>query len=74
MYDIAGLIAPRPLFAESGEKDPIFPVEASRDSFSRVAKMYEIFQAPDHFATEIFPDEHSFYGHAGLPFLRKHLS
>jgi len=33
LYDIAGLIAPRPLFAESGEKDDIFPVEASRASF-----------------------------------------
>lgn len=35
MYDIAGLIAPRPLFAESGERDNIFPVEASRASFAR---------------------------------------
>jgi hypothetical protein len=35
MYDIAGLIAPRPLFAESGERDSIFPVEASRASFAR---------------------------------------
>ena len=26
MYDIAGLIAPRPLFVESGEKDNIFPI------------------------------------------------
>ena len=25
MYDVAGLVAPRPLFAESGEKDDIFP-------------------------------------------------
>jgi hypothetical protein len=35
MYDIAGLIAPRPLFAESGERDNIFPVEASRASLAR---------------------------------------
>ena len=32
MSDIAGLIAPRPLFVESGEKDRIFPVEASVSS------------------------------------------
>ena len=30
MYDVAGLIAPRPLFVESGEKDNIFPIAASR--------------------------------------------
>ena len=34
MYDVAGLIAPRPFFAESGEKDDIFPIAASRDSFA----------------------------------------
>ena len=26
MHDVAGLIAPRPLFVESGEKDNIFPI------------------------------------------------
>src|ERR1022692_2420292 len=35
-YDVAGLIAPRPLFAESGERDDIFPVAAARESFRRV--------------------------------------
>ena len=30
MHDIAGLIAPRPLFVESGERDNIFPIAASR--------------------------------------------
>src|SRR5206468_8309980 len=28
MHDIAGLIAPRPLFVESGEHDAIFPITA----------------------------------------------
>ena len=33
MHDVAGLIAPRPLFVESGEKDNIFPIKpASRAS------------------------------------------
>ena len=36
MHDIAGLIAPRPLFVESGEKDNIFPIAASKAS--RVAR------------------------------------
>ena len=73
MYDIAGLIAPRPLFAESGEKDDIFPVEASRASFARVAKVYDVFDAAASFQTETFDADHSFYGVKGLPFLAAHL-
>jgi len=73
MYDIAGLIAPRPLFAESGERDPIFPIAASRASFERVKKVYEVFGAGDVIGNEIFDDVHSFHGVAGLPFLQRHL-
>ena len=73
MYDIAGLIAPRPLFAESGERDPIFPIAASRASFERVKKVYEVFGAADAIANETFDDVHSFHGVAGLPFLKRHL-
>jgi dienelactone hydrolase len=73
MYDIAGLIAPRPLFAEAGEKDDIFPIEASRASFARVKKVYEAFGAPDHFQYETFDADHSFHGVKGIPFLAEHL-
>jgi dienelactone hydrolase len=73
-YDIAGLIAPRPLFAESGERDDIFPIAASRASFARVKKVYEVFDAADLAAEETFDDTHSFHGVAGIPFLKKHLA
>ncbi len=73
MYDIAGLIAPRPLFAEAGEKDDIFPIEASRTSFARVAKVYETLDAAGSFQYETFDGEHSFHGAKGLPFLAEHL-
>lgn len=73
MYDIAGLIAPRPLFVESGERDNIFPIQASRASFARVKQIYEVFGAAGETAQETFDDAHSFYGVKGLPFLAKHL-
>jgi dienelactone hydrolase len=73
MYDVAGLIAPRPLFAESGERDDIFPIQASRESFARVKKVYELFGAGDDAQQETFDAAHSFYGVKGLPFLAKHL-
>jgi len=73
MYDIAGLIAPRPLFVESGERDPIFPIAASRASFARVKKVYEAFDAGSLIEHETFNDVHTFYGKRGLPFLAQHL-
>jgi hypothetical protein len=73
MYDVAGLIAPRPLFVESGMKDDIFPVDASKASFARVRKVYEVFDAAQMAQQEVFNDIHSFYGVQGLPFLAKQL-
>src|SRR5437868_15339506 len=45
MYDIAGLIAPKPLFAESGDQDPIFTIVGSNESLARVKKVCEVFGA-----------------------------
>ena len=74
MYDLAGLIAPRPLFAESGEQDAIFPIQASRESFGHVREIYRVFGAEDRVDQEVFPAEHSFWGKRGLPFLARHLA
>ncbi len=73
MYDVAGLIAPRPLFVESGEKDNIFPVAASIESFGRVRDVYRVFGAEAMTEHEVFPDEHAFWGRRGVPFLARHL-
>jgi dienelactone hydrolase len=74
MYDVAGLIAPRPLFVESGERDDIFPIAASRASFERVQKVYKVFDAGAAAEQETFDGPHSFWGKRGLPFLAKHLA
>jgi dienelactone hydrolase len=74
MHDVAGLIAPRPLFVESGEKDKIFPIRASIESFNEVRKIYGIFGASDQLEQEVFPDEHSFWGKRGIPFLARLLN
>ncbi len=73
MHDVAGLIAPRPLFVESGEKDNIFPVQASIESFHEVQKIYSVFGVPDLVEQEVFPDEHAFWGKRGIPFLARQL-
>jgi hypothetical protein len=73
MHDIAGLIAPRPLFVESGERDNIFPIKASIESFNHVKDIYSVFGAADRVEQEVFPDEHAFWGRRGIPFLARHL-
>ncbi len=72
-YDVAGLIAPRPFFSEGGAHDPIFPVAATRESFMRVKKVYEVFESSDLAQQEIFDGVHEFHGVKGLPFLAKAL-
>jgi len=74
MYDVAGLIAPRPLFSEGGDHDPIFPPPATRESFARVKKVYEMFGASDAAQQESFPGGHEFHGVRGWPFIAKALS
>ena len=71
MLDLAGLIAPPPLFVESGEKDNIFPIQASIENFNEMQKIYGVFGARDLAEQEVFPDEHAFWGKRGIPFLAR---
>jgi dienelactone hydrolase len=73
-YDVAGLIAPRFLFSEGGDRDPIFPVAATRESFARVKRVYEVMGVPDRAGQEIFSGEHEFWGKEGLAFMGRALS
>jgi len=73
MYDIAGLIAPRPLFVESGLRDTIFPTLATRAAVDRTRSVYEVFGAGGNIELEVFDGPHGFWGKRGLPFLAKHL-
>ena len=74
MHDVAGLIAPRALFVESGERDNIFPIAASIESFNRARDIYGVFGAADRIEQEVFPDEHTFWGRRGIPFLQRALN
>ena len=73
MSDIAGLIAPRALWAESGTRDNIFPVAAFRQAAAEVERIYQVFGAAPRFGHETFPNGHAFHGARGLPFLRAQL-
>ncbi|MCS7024644.1 MAG: alpha/beta hydrolase family protein [Bryobacteraceae bacterium] len=73
MYEVAGLIAPRPFFAESGAQDEIFPLQAFRESVSQLQRIYEVMGARDRLESEVFPAGHVWHGVRGLSFLAQHL-
>lgn len=70
MSDVAGLIAPRHFFAESGIKDNIFPVDAARAGFIELQRIYRVFGAPERCAHEVFEGPHIFHGGRGWEFVR----
>jgi dienelactone hydrolase len=73
MYDVAGLIAPRRLFSEAGDRDPIFPATAARESFERVKKIYQVFGATEAVQQDVFSGVHEFHGVRGIPFIAEAL-
>ncbi len=73
MYDIAGLIAPRALFIESGTEDTIFPIEATRFAVNAAKKIFNCFDADDKLGFEVFEAGHSFHGAGAFEFLKRAL-
>ena len=73
MHDVAGLVAPRPFFAESGNADRLVPAAAAREAFARLREIYRVFGAQDRVALHIFQGKHQFEGTRGWRFVKQHL-
>jgi dienelactone hydrolase len=73
MYDLAGLIAPRPLLVEAGTYDPIFPIDAVRRSVELARSVYAVFGAEDQIETDYFEGRHQISGRVAYDFLRQAL-
>ena len=73
MVDIAGLVAPRPLLIESGTRDAIFPVDATRQAYAKLQKIYTAFNAPDRLDVDIFEGEHAWSGAKAYDWLARWL-
>ncbi len=74
MSDVAGLIAPRALFAESGERDRIFPKAGFEQAVAETKKIYAVLGAPDQMEHTLHAADHVFDGKLGLPFVLKRLA
>jgi dienelactone hydrolase len=69
MYDIAALLAPRPLLIEAGTRDDIFPLAAVEDAYARVQEVYTKLGVPDHLDKDIFEGGHQISGAKAYDFL-----
>ncbi len=74
MYDLVGLIAPRPLLVEAGTYDPIFPIEAVKASVQRARGIYDLFGAAAQVETDFFEGRHQISGCRAYDFLWEKLS
>jgi dienelactone hydrolase len=73
MYDLVGLIAPRPLLIEAGDYDPIFPLAAVKRSVERARDVYQVFDARDQVETDYFHGRHQISGERAYDFLMEKL-
>jgi dienelactone hydrolase len=74
MPDIAGLIAPRLLFAETGKDDPIFPLHGFQKAVRYIRPIFAALHATDNFQGEVFPMDHVFHGVGAFTFLKERFS
>lgn len=69
MYNLAGLIAPRPMLVESANHDSIFPIRAVRTAMARARSIYGVFGAGDDIEADYFEGRHQISGRRAYDFL-----
>lgn len=62
MYDVAAMIAPKPLFVENGDRDKIFNIDIAIDSFNKVKKAYELLDMANKIDSDFFEGRHRISG------------
>lgn len=74
MYDIAALIAPRPLLIATGADDPIFPLPGVLEAYERVSDAYAALGAADRIDKHVFAGGHQVSGAKAYDFLGRWLA
>ena len=69
-YDLAGLIAPRPLRVIAGAMDPIFPLDGVRKAVAMTREIYAAAGAEHCVQLVVGPEGHRFYSQPLFDFLR----
>ena len=71
--DVAGLIAPRPLLVEMGEKDTCFVIDDARKAYRRLSRIYSAAGVKQKLDKDIFPGTHAFSGAKAFDWFAKWL-
>jgi len=71
MPDVAGLIAPRPLMVENGDKDPIYPDFGVKKAVESLQKVYSVVGYPERLTTHTFQGAHRWDGEPIAEWLAK---
>lgn len=74
IYDMVGLIAPRPMLVEAGSRDPIFPIEHVKEAVAKAREVYSVFGAQEQVETDYFEGRHRISGRRAYDFLWEKLS
>ena len=74
MYDVAGLIAPRPFCAIAGRDDGIFPIAHVELAYERLKAIYAVAGAPERCELFIGEGGHRYYKAGAWPFVRRYFS
>ena len=72
MYDIAGLITPRPFKVIAGRTDPIFPITCVKFAFSKLKSIYKFANASEHCQLYIGDGAHRYYKDGAWEFLARY--
>ncbi len=72
MYDVAGLIAPRPLLIIAGREDTIFPIEGVHEAYEKLQAVYAAFGAADNLELYVGPEGHRYYSARVWDFFTEH--
>lgn len=67
--DFASGIAPRKLLIESGTRDKLFPIHASREAHEKIGRVYSLAGAEDNLIIDVFNGRHSVSGRKSFDFL-----
>ncbi|MCL6459265.1 MAG: alpha/beta hydrolase family protein [Gorillibacterium sp.] len=72
--ELIGLIAPRPLFLESGSNDPIFPVEGFKQAVKELKQLYAQAGVSENLQYDLFPGAHEVSGRNSFDWLHATLA
>lgn len=73
MWNVGGLVAPRPMLVVAGREDPIFPIAGFERSYERLARIYQVAGASDNLEQFIGSEGHRYYPERVWPFLAERL-